>query len=203
MALLAVLFAIGCLPTEAPVRPTEPPIHGEPLPGSFHLTSDPPLAPFDMTIRVDHVDGPGPSGRNAQFDAGEEVVVNWADLPLPREKWIEVNGLDCEGTFGIRPRFEIDLLLTFTDNGCAIDVLGSHPEDVYPHGPAPTPYGARRAGGPAGEPSGGRLTLVSCGESVQGPTSRVSARSGTPIQPLRGSPARGVPTPGRERTPRA
>jgi hypothetical protein len=137
LVLVAVLFSIGCMPTEPPVQPTEPPIHGEPLPGSFYLTSDPPLAPFDLTIRVDHVDGP--SGRSAQFDAGEEIVVNWSTLPLPPEKWIEINGLDCEGSFGIRPRFENDLLLTFTDDGCAIQVLGSHPENLYPHGPPPTP----------------------------------------------------------------
>ncbi len=137
MALIAVLFSIGCVPMEPPAQPTQPPIIGDPLPGSFYLTSDPPLAPFDLTIRLDQVDGP--SGRNTQFAAGEEIVVNWSTLPLPREKWIEVNGLDCAGTFGIRPRYENDLLLTFTDNGCAIDVLGSHPEGIYPHGPAPTP----------------------------------------------------------------
>ncbi|MDP8904318.1 MAG: hypothetical protein M3N29_03220 [Chloroflexota bacterium] len=80
-----------------------------------------------MTIRLDQVDGP--SGRSAQFAAGEEIVVNSWTLPLPREKRIEINGRDCEGTFGMRPRFENDLLLTFTDDGCAIEVLGSHPED--------------------------------------------------------------------------
>jgi len=139
VVLVAFLFLIGCVPMEPPFQPTEPPLIGDPLPGSFYLTSDPPLAPFDLTIQVDHVDGPGPSGRNARFNSGEEILVNWADLPFPREKWIEVNGRDCEGTFEIRARFEIDLLLTFTNDGCAIDVLGSHPEDVYPHGPAPTP----------------------------------------------------------------
>jgi len=136
MLLLLALLSIGCTsqsaePTAPPAtppsrQPTEPPIHGEPLPGSFYLTSDPPLAPHPLTIRADEIGGP--SRRSAQFDEGEAIVVNWSTLPLPDEKWIEVNGQDCEGIFGIQARIETDLLLILTDDGCRVGVLGSHPE---------------------------------------------------------------------------
>jgi hypothetical protein len=43
-------------------------------------------------------------------------------------KWIEVNGHDCEGTFGIQARIETDLLLILTDDACRTEVLGTHPE---------------------------------------------------------------------------
>lgn len=139
LPLLLALVATGCTsqssqptdppatpPSSQPVEPTEPPIHGEPLPGSFYLTSDPPLAPYALSIRVDDIGGP--SGRSAQVDAGDAIVVNWSTLPLPDEQWIEVNGQDCEGTFGIQARFETDLLLTLTDDACRVQLLGSHPE---------------------------------------------------------------------------
>lgn len=139
LPLLLALVSIGCTseptdPTDPPATPpstqptesTGPPIHGEPLPGSFYLTSDPPFAPYALTIRVDHIDGP--SGRNEQFDEGDEVVVAWSTLPLPYPKWIEINGQDCEGTFGIQARIETDLLLILTDDACRVEVLGSHPE---------------------------------------------------------------------------
>ncbi len=128
---------MGCAASR--IGPTQPPIHGEPLPGSFYLTSDPPRAPYVLTIRVDHVDGP--SGRNAQFDEGDAIVVNWSTLPLPHEKWIEINGRDCEGTFGIQARIETDLLLILTDDACRVEVLGSHPEGG-PHAEEPEPYGS-------------------------------------------------------------
>lgn len=146
MLLLLALLSIGCTsqsseptdppatpPSSQPVEPTEPPIHGEPLPGSFYLTSDPPLAPHRLTIREDDIGGP--SRRSAQFDEGDAIVVNWSTLPLPDEKWIEVNGQDCEGTFGIRARFETDLSLVLTDDGCRVQVLGSHPEGGPHHVP--------------------------------------------------------------------
>ena len=131
LALLLALASIGCV--ARPPQPTEPPIQGEPLPGSFHLTSDPPLAPYALTIRIDHVDGP--SGRNAEFEEGDAVVVDWSTLPLPRVKWIDVNGHDCEGTFEIQARFEIDLLLTLTNDACMVEVLGTHPEGGPHHQP--------------------------------------------------------------------
>lgn len=121
LSLLLALVSIGCTS-----EPTDPPIHGDPLPGSFYLTSDPPLAPYAVTIRSAHLGGV--SGRFAQFEAGKEVVVNWSDLPLPEEKWIEVNGRNCEGTFGMEERIETDLLLVLTDDTCRVEVLGSHPE---------------------------------------------------------------------------
>lgn len=138
LPLLVALVSIGCLsPTLSPeptqtsgsspsTQPTEPPLIGDPLPGSFHLTSDPPRAPYPVTIRIDH--GGGPSRRNAQFEEGDEVVVDWSTLPLPEAKRIEVNGQDCEGTFGIHERLETDLLLILTDDGCQVEDLGSHPE---------------------------------------------------------------------------
>ncbi len=120
MLLLLALISFGCT-----AGPTDPPIHGEPLPGSFYLTSDrPALYPF--TIRVE--ESGGPSGRNAQFEEGDSIVVNWSTLPLPEQKWIEINGQDCEGTFGIQARIETDLLLRLTGDGCRVEVLGSHPE---------------------------------------------------------------------------
>lgn len=106
---------------------------GEPAPGSFHLTSDPPLAPHALTIRTDQAGGP--SGRTAEFAEGGEVVVDWSILPLPPAKWIEVNGQDCEGTFTVHARFETDLLLTLTDDACRVEVLGTHLEGGPHHLP--------------------------------------------------------------------
>jgi hypothetical protein len=120
-----VLTSAAC--TSWPGRETEPPIVGEPLPGSFYLVSNPQLAPADLTLRIDEEGGP--SARSAQFAAEEEVIVNWSTLPLPRNKWIEVNGHDCEGTFEIRERFQTDLLLFLADDGtCRIEVRGMRPE---------------------------------------------------------------------------
>jgi len=127
--LLAAIF-IGCTPQPTqlaePTVPAEPTMHGETLRGSFHLTSDPPLAPYPVTIRIDDVGGP--SGRSAEFEEGEPVIVDWSTLPFPQVKWIEVNGQDCEGTFGIQARFEVDLLLAFTDDACRVQILGVHLE---------------------------------------------------------------------------
>jgi hypothetical protein len=125
--LLLILVPIGC--TSQTTETTEPSIHGDPLPGSFYLTSDPPLAPYPVTIRVETTGGT--SGRSAHFDEGDVVFVQWSTLPLPHEKWIEVNGQNCEGTFEIRARIETDLLLSLTDDGCRVEVLGSHPEDGW------------------------------------------------------------------------
>jgi hypothetical protein len=116
LSFLLALVAVGCAPLP----------HGEPLPGSFHMTSDPPLAPHPLSIRSDDIGGP--SGRSAEFEAGDEVVVDWSTLPLPEVKWIEVNGRDCEGTFTIQERVEIDLMLILIDGACRIEVLGTHPE---------------------------------------------------------------------------
>jgi hypothetical protein len=126
----AALAVVGC--TIYPPESTEPPIVGEPDPGSFHLTSDPPLAPYALTIRIDEAGGP--SRRTAEFAEGGEVVVDWSTLPLPPAKWIEVNGQDCVGTFAIQARFETDLLLTLTDDVCRVEVLGTHLEGG-PHHP--------------------------------------------------------------------
>lgn len=70
-----------------------------------------------------------------EIEEGDEVVADWSDLPLPAEKWIEVNGQDCEGTFGVRERFETDLLLILADDGCRIQFLGAHPEGEPHIGP--------------------------------------------------------------------
>ena len=131
LTLLLAVVAGGCAaqrtePTK-PAGPTvlaEPTQVGEPLPGSFHLTSDPPLAPYPLSIRIDDIGGP--SGRSAEFEGGDEVVVDWSTLP--ELKWIEVNGQDCDGTFRIQARFEVDLLLTLTDDGCNVQILGVHLE---------------------------------------------------------------------------
>ncbi len=71
LLLVLALVSIGCMPR--PTLPTEPPTVGDPLPGSFHLTSIPPRAPRPLTIRADDIGGP--SGRSAQFEAGDEVVL--------------------------------------------------------------------------------------------------------------------------------
>ena len=127
--LLLALISFGC-----GAGPTDPPIIGDPLPGSFYLTSDRP-APYPFTIR-------GETGtRNAQFDEGDSIVVNWSDLPLPDQKRIEINGQLCEGTFEIQARIETDLLLSLTDDGCRVELLGSHPEGG-PHAEEPEPYGS-------------------------------------------------------------
>lgn len=137
LPLLVVLTFIGCTarPTQPP-QPTEPPIVGDPLPGSFYMTSDPPLAPHPLSIRIDDIGGP--SGRSQQFEEGDVVVVNWSTLPLPGVKWIQINGKDCDGTFGIQARFETDLLLILTEDVCHVEVLGSHPEGG-PHTVLKTP----------------------------------------------------------------
>lgn len=120
-----VLTSAAC--TSWPGVETEPPVVGEPLPGSFYLVSHPQFAPADMTLRIDEEGGP--SGRTAKFASGEEVIVNWSTLPLPRDKWIDINGQDCEGTFEIRERFRTDLLLFLADDGtCRIEVRGMRPE---------------------------------------------------------------------------
>ncbi len=116
LLLLLALISFGC-----GAEPTDPPIIGDPLPGSFYLTSDQP-APYPFTIRWET------GTRSAQFDEGDSIVVNWSDLPLPEQKRIEINGQLCEGTFEIQARIETDLLLSLTDDGCRIEVLGSHPE---------------------------------------------------------------------------
>ncbi len=113
----------------------EPTLVGEPLPGSFHLTSDPRLAPYALTIRIDEAGGP--SLRTAEFAQGDEVVVDWSTLPLPLAKWIEVNGQDCEGTFAIQERIETDLLLILMDDICRVEVLGMHLEGGPHHQPGP------------------------------------------------------------------
>lgn len=69
------------------------------------------------------------------------IILQWSTLPLPEQKWIEINGQDCEGTFGIQERIETDLLLSLTDDGCRIEVLGSHPEGGS-HAEAPEPSGS-------------------------------------------------------------
>ncbi len=56
-------------PTDGPDRV------GSALPGSFYLTSEPPLAPFRMIIREGDIDGP--SGRSEQFEPGDEVMLHW------------------------------------------------------------------------------------------------------------------------------
>jgi hypothetical protein len=127
LPLLLGLASIGCVhtPTVPPVPP-EPTQAAEPLPGAFHLTSAPESAPYPLTVRIDDIGGP--SRRAAEFEEGDQVVVDWSTLPLPPAKWIEVNGNDCEGTFGIRPRSETDLLLILADDGCRVQVLGVHAE---------------------------------------------------------------------------
>jgi hypothetical protein len=121
------LLSIGCT-----ARPTEPPIVGEPLPGSIHLTAIPPRAPRPLSLRVETIGGPGIS---VEIEERDEIVADWGALPLPEEKWIEVNGQDCEGTFGVRERFETDLLLVLTDDACRVQVLGVHPEGGSHIGP--------------------------------------------------------------------
>ena len=135
---IVVLLLVGCAaqpvePPTAPAESTEPTMVGEPLPGSFHMTSDPPQAPYAMTIRLDDIGGP--SRRTAEFAEGGEVVVDWSTLPLPPAKWIEVNGQDCEGTFTVQARFETDLLLILIDDTCRVEVIGTHIEDGPHHPP--------------------------------------------------------------------
>jgi hypothetical protein len=124
-------------PSVEPMVTAEPTLsEAIPAPGSFYLRSEPREAPYAMTIRIDPVGGP--SGRSAEFAEGDWIVLEWSDLPLPEDKWLDINGVDCEGTFGIESRFDTDLLLTFTEEGCHVEVLGMHPEDG-PHHPVTIP----------------------------------------------------------------
>jgi hypothetical protein len=129
LLLCLALISLGCT-----TEPADPPIVGDPLPGSFYLSSDRP-APYPFTIRWEV------GSRSAQFDEGDSIVVNWSTLPLPDQKRIEINGQLCEGTFGIQARIETDLLLSLTDDGCRVEVLGSHPEGVS-HAEEPEPNGS-------------------------------------------------------------
>ncbi len=131
LAILIALTSVGCVATPSQTPTTEPPPQGEPLPGAFHLTSNPPLAPYAMTIRINYVGGP--SGRSAEFKEGEAIVIDWSTLPLPLEKRININGSDCDGAFEVQSRFETDLGLTLTDKTCRIQVLGMHPEGAIDH----------------------------------------------------------------------
>jgi hypothetical protein len=130
-ALLLAALGGGCsfLATASP-KP-EPTLSVDPLPGSFHLSIDPQPAPYRVLIRVD--DEGGPSGRTAAFEAGQPVALVWSTLPLPAERWIDVNGRDCVGTFSVEERVETDLVLELTGDGCRITVVGSHPEGAVQH----------------------------------------------------------------------
>jgi hypothetical protein len=125
---MAAGCSVGALATPRP----EPSLSVDPLPGSFHLALDPQPAPYAVQLRLDDADGP--SARSAEFGAGEDVAIVWSSLPFPTEKWIEVNGHDCAGTFSLKERFETDLVLDLTETGCAITFLGSHPEGAVRHG---------------------------------------------------------------------
>ena len=110
--------------TQAP----EPPQAQEPLPGAFRLTAEPATAPYRLTIRVDEGGDADASRRMAEFEQGDEVFLHWSTLPLPAEKWIEVNGRRCEGLFEIEARRETDLLLRLQDGECRVELLGTHAE---------------------------------------------------------------------------
>jgi hypothetical protein len=97
------------------------------------MTSDPPFAPYPLSIRIDDADGP--SRVSDELEQRGAVVVD--PSTLPGVTWIEVNGRDYQGTFTIQARFEVDLLLILTGDACRVEARGTHPE-----------------GGPHSEPSG-------------------------------------------------
>ena len=131
LQLLLGLTSIGC--AFGPPQPTGPVLIGDPLPGRIHLTTVPPRASQQLSLRVDRAGGR--PGISEEFDEGEEIVAEWSDLPFPEEKWIELDGEDCGGTFGVRESLETDLLLIFTEDGCQIRVLGIHPRGDPHFGP--------------------------------------------------------------------
>jgi hypothetical protein len=123
LALAFVVVSTGCGSLRQSTAPTQ---HGEPLPGSYHLISDPTLAPYDIVIR--EADSGGSHSLSEHFSQGQKVELTWSTLPLPSPKWIQVNGQNCEGSFTIEPRVETDLLLLLTTDSCQLQVLAKHPE---------------------------------------------------------------------------
>lgn len=122
---LVGLVAVGCL-APTPTQLAEPPTHGEPLPGSLHLISDPALAPYPLTIHEAYAGGI--SGRSAEFVKAQAVVVDWTTLPRTSPEWIDLNGQACDGTFGVQAKLETDLLLILRNSVCRVWVLGTHPQ---------------------------------------------------------------------------
>jgi hypothetical protein len=133
LALVVVVAAncVGPLPSSssstamASERPPDPTPIGETSPGAFYLVGDPEDAPFELSIRENDLGGP--SGKSVEFATGDRVELVWTTLAIPAQKWIELNGRDCDGSFGVASRSETDLLLIVTTSGCRIEVLGTHP----------------------------------------------------------------------------
>ena len=122
-ALLALALA-GCEPLIA----NEPP-----SPGSIHLVSEPPQAPYPVILR--YLSGGSVSRVYHEFAQGETILVVFSSLP--GEEGIQVNGRACEGRYTLETRVETDLLLVLGDGTCRVRVIGSHPEGAV-HTDAPT-----------------------------------------------------------------
>lgn len=72
-----------------------------------------------------------PAGISDEFSPASPIVV---DRPLYAGQYgIQVNGQICDGRFTVSDRNEADLLLSFLETGCAIQVTGSHPEGAITH----------------------------------------------------------------------
>jgi hypothetical protein len=104
-----------------------------PAPGSIHLISDPPQAPYPVTIR--YLNGGDASGAYHDFAQGETILIVFSNLP--GERGIQVNGRACEGRYTLETGVETDLLLVLGDEGCRVEVTGSHREGSV-HSNAPT-----------------------------------------------------------------
>jgi hypothetical protein len=125
LTVVAAFLLAGCA---TPIS-TEPVAIGEPTPGSFHLKAQPQTAPQALSIRVD--DGT-PSHWSEEVPVGAPVWVFMTTLP-EESLGIWVNGVTCEGRFDVKARFETDVLLTMTETGCSIGVVGLHREGAIEH----------------------------------------------------------------------
>jgi len=122
-ALLAFAL-VGCEPRNAGEQPA---------PGSIHLVSEPPQAPYPVILR--YLSGGGVSRAYHEFAQGETMLVVFSSLP--GVEGIQVNGRECEGRYTLETRVETDLVLVLGDGTCRVQVIGSHPEGAV-HSDPPT-----------------------------------------------------------------
>jgi hypothetical protein len=117
---------LGLLVAGCELMGGEQTIVGEPIPGSFRLVTDPPVAPFPVTIR--YLIGGDASRAYHEFSAGERILVVFTTLP--GEEGVQVNGRACEGRYTIAAGLETDVLVVLRGESCRVEVTGSHPEGL-------------------------------------------------------------------------
>jgi hypothetical protein len=75
-----------------------------------------------------------------EFEKGERILIVW--VSLPERLGLQVNGINCNGTFAIYGRgIETDVLLRLADESCQVVETGSHAEGTVHHDPETEPSG--------------------------------------------------------------